>query len=442
MKKLQHRAYSALLVALCLLLGMGVYVWRFAIHAREWASFSGNAAVYENGRVLTGTVTDRNGLILASVEDSKRVFADDAAVRTACVHAVGDREGNIGTGALTLFAKELSAYSPVTGLTAGGGTVTLSIDAALQQTALAALDGRRGAVAVMDYDTGELLCMVSSPAFDPDVGIDETDPRWDGAYLNRCISAAYTPGSVFKLATLAAALETLPDLYERRFDCAGAVTVDGNPVTCTAVHGSQTIEQALANSCNCAFAQLALELGGETLAHYARQLGLTGSLTLDGAATTPGRFDAAADGSADLAWSGVGQSTDLVCPLAMLRLSAAIANGGTVAEPTLLAGDKPSHINIMSTDTADKLKAMMNYNVAAVYGEWNFPGLRLCAKSGTAEVGDGTPHAWFTGFLDDGAHPYAFVVVIENGGGGARNAGPVANTVLQRAIELSDGASE
>ena len=442
MKKLQRRAYSALLVALCLLFGTGVYVWRFAAHGREWAGFSGNAAVYGNGRVLTGTITDRNGLMLADVVDGKRVFAEDTAVRTACVHAVGDREGNIGTGALRLFAEQLSAYSPVTGLAAGGGTVTLAVDAALQTEALAALAGRAGAVALMDYKTGEILCMVSSPAFDPDAGIDETDKRYDGAYLNRCISAAYPPGSVFKLVTLAAALETVPDLYERRFDCAGSSVVDGNTIKCTAVHGSQTIEQALANSCNCAFAALALELGGETLARYAAELGVSGSLSLNGAATTPGRFDAAADGSAALAWSGVGQSTDLVCPLAMLRLSAAVANGGTAVEPTLLADGKAEAHNIMSTDTAEKLKAMMNYNVVSAYGEWNFPGLKLCAKSGTAEVGDGTSHAWFTGFLDDAAHPWAFVVLIENGGGGARNAGPVANAVLQKAITLSNGETD
>jgi peptidoglycan glycosyltransferase len=442
MKKLQRRAYSALLVALCLLFGTGVYVWRFAAHGRDWTGFSGNAAVYENGRVLTGTITDRNGLVLADVEDGKRVFAEDEAVRTACVHVVGDREGNIGTGALRLFAEQLSAYSPVTGLAAGGGTVTLSVDAALQTEALSALGDRAGAVALMDYKTGEILCMVSSPAFDPDAGIDETDKRYDGAYLNRCISAAYPPGSVFKLLTCAAAIENIPDLFERRFDCAGSITADGNQIRCTGVHGSQTIEQALANSCNCAFASLALELGGETLSAYAGALGLSGQLSLNGAAASPGRFDAAPDGSAALAWSGVGQSTDLVCPLAMLRLSAAIANGGAAAEPTLLSGEKTNAKNIMSTDTADRLKGMMNYNVVSAYGEWNFPGLRLCAKSGTAEVGDGTAHAWFTGFLDDAEHPYAFVVVIESGGSGARNAGPVANTILQKAITLSNGETD
>ena len=78
---------------------------------------------------------------------------------------------------------------------------------------------------------------------------------------------------------------------------------------------------------------------------------------------------------------------------------------------------------------------MLRNNVVNNYGEGNFPGLSLCAKSGTAEVGDGTSHAWFTGFLDDEEHPYAFIVLVENGGGGAKVAGPVANRVLQAVIE-------
>ena len=76
----------------------------------------------------------------------------------------------------------------------------------------------------------------------------------------------------------------------------------------------------------------------------------------------------------------------------------------------------------------------MSYNVQSSYGTGSFPGLKICAKSGTAEVGDGTSHAWFTGFLADDAHPYAFVVVVEHGGGGLRQAGPIANAVLQAAV--------
>ena len=85
--------------------------------------------------------------------------------------------------------------------------------------------------------------------------------------------------------------------------------------------------------------------------------------------------------------------------------------------------------------TAEQLASMMSYNVAAHYGgESNFPGLKLCAKTGTAELGDGTSHAWFAGFLQDEEHPYAFVVMIEQGGGGLSAAGSLANTLLQAAV--------
>ena len=78
----------------------------------------------------------------------------------------------------------------------------------------------------------------------------------------------------------------------------------------------------------------------------------------------------------------------------------------------------------------------MSYNVQYAYGSWLFPNLALCAKSGTAEVGDGTAHAWFTGYLDDEEHPYAFAVIAEHAGGGLTVAGAIANTVLQKAVEL------
>ena len=434
MKRVTHRSYAALLLAIALLLGTGIYVWRFATRGRDWVNFRANENVYQAGSLAVGTVTDRNGMILADVEDGNRVWSDDWAARIACLHAVGDESGNIGTGALTAFADQLAGYSVLSGAGGAGGTLTLSIDAELNKTAYSALGGRKGAVLVSDYTTGEVLCMVSSPSYDPATGFDINDSYYDGVWLNRCLSAAYTPGSVFKLVTMAAAIEHIDGLSRRTFHCEGSVTVDGNEITCTAVHGDQTVEQALANSCNCAFAELSLELGGRRLKEYADKLGLTEQLRLSGVHTAAGNFDAGAKGSADLAWSGIGQYTDLVCPAALLRYASAIANGGVAKGPVLLAGARAPSARLLDSDTADTLKAMMSYNVAWGYGTWNFPGLNLCAKTGTAEVGDGTSHAWFAGFLDDPDHPYAFVVVIENGGGGLRNAAPVANTVLQDAI--------
>ncbi|MBS1401483.1 MAG: penicillin-binding protein [Oscillospiraceae bacterium] len=432
MNKVKRRAMSALLVAALVFCGIGVYIYRYINHGAEWATFAANSSVYTSGVLNTGTLTDRNGVVLAHAADGAHAYADDSAVRRACYHVVGDYSGNVGTGALGAFSAQLAGYNPITGTYASGGReVALTIDSALNVVALNALNGRKGAVLVSNYKTGEILCMTSSPTTDP---ADESAAIADGTYLNRCINSTFTPGSVFKLITSAAAIEKISDLESRTFTCAGSVDVAGVTVACTGVHGNQTFEDALANSCNCAFAEISLELGADTLAQYAKELGFTDAQTLDEITTAAGSFSKGASGSANLAWSGIGQYEDLICPYSMLRLVSAIANGGSVVEPTLLLDNTNSTTSLLKTSTANKLRDMMNYNVRAHYGTNTFPGLDLCAKTGTAEVGDGTSHAWFTGFLLDSAHPYAFVVLVENGGGGLSVAGSVANTVLQAAV--------
>ena len=90
---------------------------------------------------------------------------------------------------------------------------------------------------------------------------------------------------------------------------------------------------------------------------------------------------------------------------------------------------------MLSEETAASLEEMMHNNVVNNYGEGNFPGLDLCAKSGTAEVGgDAAPNAWFAGFIRNEDYPLAFIVLVENGGSGSKVAGQVASTVLQSIV--------
>lgn len=427
MKKVKRRATAALLIAALLVVGLAVYLVRLADDGGAWAS-------YFSGGTPGGTILDRNGVVLYSSDEDGYSFAEDWSTRVSCYHLLGDPNGNVRTGALRQFRDRLAGYSFVEGATSGK-TISLSVDSTLNVTACSALAGRSGAVMLMDYTTGEVLCMVSSPGDDPE---NPSSEPADGTYLNKCLSSSFTPGSVFKLVTLAAAIDNIPDLFERSLWCEGEMIVDGALLTCTGNHGSQTIEQALANSCNCAFGTLALELGPELMAEYAEKLGMTASLQLDGMDVLPGSFTKGGAGSVGLAWSGVGQYEDLVCPYAMLRYVSAIANGGSVYEPTLLGhGSLDRETELLSAETAQRIAEMMNYNVQNAYGSWVFPGLDVSAKTGTAEVGDGTSHAWMTGFLNDPAHPYAFVVILEHAGGGLANAGPVANTVLQAAVSGS-----
>lgn len=431
MKRIRRRASAVLLPAVLILLGLGVLLSRLLLQGENWAAYSANSHIYHDGVLTGGTVTDRNGVILSQAKDGEYTYAQEEAVRFASLHAVGDHRGQIGAGALRLFAGELAGYSPIEGTTGRGGTVALSLDSRLQAGAWYALNGRPGAVIVLNYLTGEILCMVSSPSYDPQVG-----PQRDaeGVYINRCIGAAYVPGSVYKLVTLIAAKENLPDLEDRVFTCTGSLELAGEEITCPAVHGEQTIEQAFANSCNGVFGQLAIELGGETLLETARRLGVVDALPYYGGETASGNFHVGASGSAPLAWSGIGQYDDLVTPYAMARLCAAVANGGQAHDGVLRPSDAGAATAVMDPEIAEFAGQCLNYNVVYAYGKNNFPGLDLGAKTGTAELGDGDTHAWFVGYLRSGA-PLAFAVVLERGGGGLLQAGSVANHVLQLASE-------
>lgn len=434
MKKVTNRAFAALLLAGLIVIGMGVYLFRLVRDGATWASFYANDSVYADGAISRGTVVDRDDTLLAFTGTEAFGYADSAAVRTACLHVVGDMNGKIGTGALTAFRSKLVGYSLIRGTTGDGGTVKLSIDADLNVTAYNALAGRNGAVLVYNYKTGEILCMTSSLSYDPNVGFDESDSGYEGVYLNRGISASFVPGSVFKLVTLAAAIENIPDLFSQSFACDGSCEVDGVTINCTAAHGTQTVEEALAHSCNCAFAQIALQLGGDTIAEYAEKYGLTDSHSLNGIETAAGSVESADGDRANVAWEGIGQYKDLVTPYSMLRLVGAIANGGKCVEPSLLYGVPNGSTRLMSASTADQLASMMSYNVEYNYGAGNYPGLSMHAKTGTAEFGDGTSHAWFAGFLTNSDAPLAFVVIVEHGGSGYGVASPIANTVLQQAV--------
>lgn len=451
MRKIEKRAVLCLIIALALIAGLGLFCFRFVTNASDWAAYPYNRHMYSNsGQLLSGTILDRDGDVLTEVKDGERVYYPDATVRRATVHAVGDGSGYIGTGALTAFADRLSGYNLITGgysPLGSGRNLTLTLDAYLNVTAYNAMDGRQGTVGVYNYKTGDILCMVSTPSFDPENPPDASSAE-DGIYLNRFLSSAQVPGSIFKTVTLTAALENLPDLKDRTFTCTGETTVGGTVITCPKPHGKMDIESAFANSCNGVFGALAAELGGDTMTKYVEQAGLTRRMSVDGIMTAAGHYDVSEADKGQIGWSGVGQYTDTVNPCNMMAYMGAIANGGTAAVPRLIldittpSGIPTSWQRTEETDTlvqggtAAQVKEMMKNNVVQTYGTDRFRGLDIGAKSGTAEVGgDKRPNAWFAGFLDDPEHPYAFIVLVENGGGGASVAGEIAATVLQACVD-------
>ena len=450
MKRISNRAVSVLILAALIICGMAVYVTRYVDNGAKWTMYFSRL---NSGS--TGELTDRNGVRLAFLSGSETGFADDEFTRRANYHVTGDYWGRTGTGVLSRFSGELQGFDIINGTTQSENSrLRLNIDSRLNNIIYKQLfqltkngeedqyfldefvrdviiraERYNAAVLVCNYRTGELLGMVSMPTVDPTDA--ETEPP-EGAYINRCLSAAFVPGSVFKLVTAIAAIENLSNLDSRSYYCEKEYEIAGVPVICSGEHYTQNFAQALANSCNVAFAQIAVSLGQDTMVKYVNDLGLLDRHELDGIPTAKGSYPTEFVGDPELAWSGIGQSTDLVCPYSLLRIVSAIANDGIIVEPKLIMdGKTPQSSRLLERTTAEKMKELMAFNVSYHYGgSETFPDLNICAKTGTAETGTGTTHSWFAGFLDDEAHPYAFVTFVEDGGDGLGTAGVLTNKIL------------
>ena len=451
MKKVSTRALCALVLAAVLVVGLAAFAAKYAVSADDWVTFPGSPHIYAGANLDCGVVTDRTGALLLDTTEG-RTYSESAATRTSTMHILGDRYGYISAPLLGAFADDLIGYSKVQGLygqALGNASAQLTISADVQNAAQAALAGYRGTIGVYNYQTGEILCAVSSPSYDPDNMPDvenDTTGAYYGVYVNRFFNTTYTPGSIFKLVTAAAALEIIPDIQSRQFRCDGACVIGGQQIICSGVHGTLDFAGALAHSCNVVFGQVAQELGAKTLQKYADKLGLTDSFSCDGYKTAAGVIDLAKADDGDVAWAGIGQYTDQVNAYAFLRLMGAVAGGGEAAEPYLMqsvsVGEKTRYEaktqttgRLLTEDSAAQLTKMMRNNVSAIYGDWQFGGLSVCAKSGTAEIEGQTPHAMFAGFVQDAAYPLAFVVFVENGGSGSGVAAPIAAKVLQACVQ-------
>ena len=446
MNTVTKRAYVLLGLIAAFMAGLILLGVSFFMNGGTWATDSHNGHLYSNGQITNaGKILDRNGVVLAESKNGKRIYNSNKAVRISTLHAVGDTYGYIAHGAHTLCRDKLTGYSFVNGIydlinTGEGSDVKLTIDADICATAYSALNGRKGTVGVYNYKTGEIICMVSSGSYDPqnkpsDI---ETNPKYEAVYMNRLLTGLYTPGSTFKTVTAVCAIENIPDIFTRTFECKGSLkTAQGGEVICNSTHGKLDFKTALTKSCNCVFAQLGIELGTKKIEQTAKDLGFGKRFDISGVKTQASRIDLSDAVEIDLGWASIGQYTTLANPLHMMMLAGSIANGGTTATPYFVQ-DTLSGVastikqnTFMQQTTADTLKNMMRSNVANNYGDNKFPGMDFGGKTGTAEVADGEPHAWFIGFSTKSSSPYAVVVVVENGGSGSGVAVPIASKVMK-----------
>lgn len=445
MNRIASRAMALFLVCGLLLGGFVFFLVEYFVKAEDWVLFPGSPHIYTGGNIGCGVVVDADGKLLLDLNDG-RTYSNSPLLRQATVHWIGDRYGSISAPALPNYAAQMAGFDLINGVYnygQAGGVAELTLSAEVQMAALEAMGNYKGTVAVYNYKTGQLICAVTTPTYDPDnvPQFTEEDEQYRGLYVNRFIQSSYIPGSIFKIVTLAAALETDPDIVNKSFVCRGEYKIGNEEITCEGAHWEQSLKEAFCNSCNCAFAEIALQLGADTLTKYVEKFGIIKSVSFDGITTKKGNFQIAGNADLNLGWASIGQHLDLVNPCAFMTFMGAVANDGKVTNPYLVeeitvngsrtydaklrSGDR-----IMSKETAAILQEYMQNNVTVKYGADNFPGLTVGAKTGTGEVEGKKPNAMLAGFVDSDKYPLAFIACVEDAGYGKTVCIPIVSKVL------------
>ena len=355
-----------------------------------------------------------------------------------------------------------------------GTSIETSINTTLQTVAAQELGDQDGSVVAIEPSTGRILAMVSSPSYDPnalathDTGSaskaytelvnDESNPM-----LNRATSQLYPPGSTFKTVVAAAALESGKYQLDSQIPAGSAYTLPGTQTELTnssslgdGSDGKISLKSAMAYSSNTAFAQLGVALGDETVSDMAKKLGFDSTITIDGADSTglpmravASRFPQNVAGD-KLALASIGQGDTLVTPLQNAMVAAAVANKGKVMKPTLVDRVRFSDLSVLpdtkpqvmstafSEDTAKKLTEAMEAVVTEGNPNLEIPGVRVAAKTGTAQIGvdNSSIDGWTIGFAPADNPKIAVAVVVHNVDlYGSFAAGPIMTAVMKEALK-------
>lgn len=458
MRMISRRGMFLYVLIVLFLVGCGILSYNLVTNSSKWAMNKVNKHLYSSGSLATaGDIKDINGNILVTTKDGVRVYSENRSVRLGTLHTVGDSSGYIATGMQTAFKDELTGYTLIDGVYnlkryGKGNDITLTLNSKVCETAYKALGDKKGTVAVMNYKTGELICIVSTPTFDvlnkpSDIATD-TSGKYEGIYLNRFFSGLYTPGSTFKVITAACAIENIPDIYNRTFQCEGKVLIGEGYVICSGTHGKIDFKTAMNKSCNCAFAVIADELGAELLTATAQRLGFNGEniVVSDKIKCAKSKLNLTESSALDIGWAGIGQYTTLINPCQMLTIISAIANNGTAVSPYIVSEIKNPEGEVVffeKTSTAGErfdfsvaqsLNNILRSNVSNQYGDSYFPGMKMCGKTGTAEISDDkdkNPNALFVGYSQLNDLPFSIIVVVEDSTSAIKNAVPIASKVMK-----------
>lgn len=347
---------------------------------------------------------------------------------------------SVGLNLLEKYTREASGEVPE------GNSIVTTIDMELQKTAYEALENYNGAIGVLEVKTGRILAMASTPSYDPNeisVQWEDLNSRTDAPFLNRFTNGLYPPGSTFKLVTTLAYLRQ-HTAEEFSYTCTGSAIFRGTIVHCSneKAHGTQSLKEAFANSCNTAYAYMGEQIATADFRAVAEQLGF-GTAFSGTIPYTASRFSLMEETeNGTRVQTAFGQGETLMTPFHKLMLAAAIANGGTVKLPYLVERLENCDGEVLTGYTSGGEQTLMDAEPAALLTEYMIAasedkmaefaarGITVAGKTGSAESVTGT-HSWYLCFAPAENPQIAVVVLMENAGSGSRYAVPAAKKVLE-----------
>jgi penicillin-binding protein 2 len=344
-----------------------------------------------------------------------------------------------------------------------GKNLYLTIDAELQRLSDKLMEGKAGAIIVMNPNTGEVLAITSHPSFDPNIFVKRrasaekrmiVNDKTGKPLLNRAISGLYPPGSVFKIVTASSALEAGKITNFTPAFCSGSYQLGNAKFDCwkESGHGTQTITDALMNSCNVFFYHTGRATGVDNLESCAKLFGFgrpTGiDLPDETSGLVPGRSwkrlhrkDAWYDG--ETLNFAIGQGYLLVTPIQILQMISVMANKGSIVKPyivkridtTPVAGSGKKNIGLKESTiriVREGLYKVINSDTGTGRRA-RMEGVLVAGKTGTAQNPQGRTHAWFAGFAPYENAKIALVVFLEHGGKGGVEPAEIARTLFEEA---------
>ena len=446
-----------------LFLGMMVYMGYFLqVRSEDVINNSYNPRLDSFAdRVVRGEILAADGTVLAQTHldqngNEVRVYPFGSLYGHVVGYSTRGKTGIESLANFYLLSSHVNLMEQIVNQLMGennpGDHVYTTLDHQLQQAASDALGDRRGAVVVMEPDTGKILAMVSKPGYDPNTVAADWDSLTSednnqGQLLNRATQGLYPPGSTFKIVTALEYMREHPEDYKNyQFDCDGIYENGEYQIRCyhSTAHGSQDFIHAFANSCNGAFANLGLSLDLSAFRATAEGMLFNSALPL---AIPYSQSSFVMDAGADtweILQTSMGQGATQITPIHNAMITAAIANGGTLMKPYLLdrvengAEEEikkflpEAYGELMTAEEAANLTELMR----AVVTEGTGSAVRTdaytaAAKTGSAEFETGKEtHAWFTGFAPVEDPRIAVTVIVEESGSGGAVAGPIARTLF------------